>query len=317
MDVPSMVRACLCHVSCERKGSMSTLPLSIRRFQGHASGGAERLADAIRTSDRRLETVLTASLGPAIRTSFRLELCLPRRASAVLDDDVRSKIRALRAYYPGLLRHRLDDEIVAAYGAAWIRRWMPPDEAARAERKLLDADPRVVARRAEAASSPPPLAAAAAGAAAAVAGSDDPEAAELAAEEAELAAEEAAMMAEEAADLARQAELEFALAHARKAAEEERALAEQAAEAADLLEATAALEDDEASNSGTDEYAEAAKEDEDGLRARLRAAQAAEIAVGSRAPKSRRAVRRAIELSAQFEASEAAVRTERCTLSSG
>ena len=129
---------------------MSTLPLShFGAFKGIPDGGAERLADAIRTSDRRLETFLTASLGPAIRTSFRLELCLPRRASAVLDDDVRSKIRALRAYYPGLLRHRLDDEIVAAYGAAWIRRWMPPDEAARAERKLLDADPRVVARRAK------------------------------------------------------------------------------------------------------------------------------------------------------------------------
>ncbi len=101
------------------------------------------------------------------------------------------------------------------------------------------------------------------------------------------------------------------MAHARKAAEEERALAEQAAEAADLLEATAALEDDEASNSGTDEYAEAAKEDEDGLRARLRAAQAAEIAVEVEGTEIALAqCDELLELSAQFEASEAAVRTE-------
>ena len=220
---------------------------------------ADRVADELRVQDQRLRPFATASLAHAIRTAFRLDLCMPRATEPpLLDGATRLKIGELRAAHPKLLRHRSDDEIWTAYGAEYLRDWMPPSVSYE-----LDAEALAKAREAERAAT------AAAAARQAIMSADDPEEGEELAELAALDAEAAALEAEEAALRSNKKAYNAALESA-ALAEEAAKVVQQARAAVEVDEAPSAEAQPSAANEAVGAALEAA------LVARLRRVRAAE-----------------------------------------
>ena len=219
---------------------------------------ADRVADELRVQDQRLRPFATASLAHAIRTAFRLDLCMPRATEPpLLDGATRLKICELRAAHPKLLRHRSDDEIWTAYGAEYLRDWMPASVSYE-----LDAEALAKALVAERAAT------AAAAARQAIMSADDPEEGEELAELAALDAEAAALEAEEAALRSNKKAYNAAL-ESTALAEEAAKMEQQARAAVEVGEATPA----EAQPTANDAMGAAL---EAALEARLRRVRAAE-----------------------------------------